>query len=338
MAIARQREPEAVRAGLTAWLGEPVGELTQPASGGLSSETYLFESESGRHLVARLAPAGDALFPVYDLDMQSRVMQALGDNAVVPVPRVVEYVADHEYLGTPFLVMERVAGRVPADNPPFVTSGWVHDAPAESQRTLQDEFVSACARIHRADWRAMGLGEVASRSGGTTLSAELSWWFDYLDWTADGAPPVVLRDAQAWCAENMPAHEPSPALCWGDVRIPNVVFDENFRARAVLDWEMASIGPAELDIGWYLVIHRMTTEVTGDLPGFRPRDQVLRAYESQLGRALQNLEWYEAWAAFRAAAIMVRLARLLRDLGLVPDLRMQEHNPPIELLRDLVNR
>ena len=336
MAIARQREPEAVRVGLAAWLGEPVGELTQPGAGGLSSETYLFESARGEQLVARLAPAGDALFPVYDLAMQARIMEALGANAVVPVPRVVEYVADTGFLGSPFLVMERVEGRVPSDNPPFVMSGWVHDAPVDLQRRLQDEFVSVCARIHRADWQGLGLAETASRSGGTTLAAELSWWSDYLDWTADGAPPAVLRDGRAWCAEHMPAAEPPPALCWGDVRIPNVVFDDDFRPRAVLDWEMASIGPPELDIGWYLVIHRMTTEVTGDLPGFRARDEVLRAYESQLGRALHDLSWYEAWAAFRAAAIMVRLARLLHDLGLVPDLGMQEHNPPIELLEKLV--
>ena len=336
MAIARQREPEAVRAGLAAWLGEPVGELTQPTAGGLSSETYLFESTGGEQLVARLAPAGDALFPVYDLAMQARIMQTLGDNRVVPVPRVVEYVVDTGFLGSPFLVMEHVDGRVPSDNPPFVMSGWVHDAPADLQRRLHDEFVSTCARIHRADWRALGLGEVASRSGGTTLAAEVAWWSDYLDWTADGAPPAVFRDARAWCAENVPADEPPPALCWGDVRIPNVVFDDDFRARAVLDWEMASIGPPELDIGWYLVIHRMTTDATGDLPGFHARDHVLRAYESQLGHALYDLSWYEAWAAFRSAAIMVRLARLLHDLGLVPDLSMQEHNPPIELLQKLV--
>ena len=336
MAIARQREPDAVRAGLAAWLGQPVGEVTQPAAGGLSSETYLFESASGEQLVARLAPAGDALFPVYDLEMQSRIMQVLGANGVVPVPRVVEYVADPEFLGSPFLVMERVAGRVPSDNPPFVISGWVHDAPPESQLALQDEFVSLCASIHRADWRALGLGEVAGRPGGTTLAAELSWWSDYLDWAADGAAPAALIDGRAWCSEHVPADEPPPALCWGDVRIPNVVFDDNFRARAVLDWEMASIGPPELDIGWFLVIHAMTTEVTGDLPGFRARADVLRAYEAQLGRALHDLTWYEAWAAFRSAAIMVRLTRLLHDLGLVPDLGMQEHNPPIELLQKLL--
>ena len=336
MAIARQRDPDAVRAGLAAWLGPHVGELTSPAAGGLSSETYLFESADGEQLVARLAPAGDALFPVYDLAAQARIMQTLGAHDIVPVPRVVEHVDDPKWLGAPFLVMERVSGRIPSDNPPFVLSGWVHDAPADRQRVLQDDFVSVCARIHRADWRALRLGDVATRPGGTTLTAEVSWWSDYLDWTADGAPPAVLRDARAWCTEQLPSAEPEPALCWGDVRIPNVVFGDDFRARAVLDWEMASIGPPELDIGWYLVIHRMTTEATGDLPGFRARDEVLRAYEAQLGRALHDLRWYEAWAAFRAAAIMVRLARLLHDLGLVPDLEMQEHNPPIALLQTLL--
>lgn len=336
MAIARQRDPAAVRAGLAAWLGEPVGEVAQPGAGGLSSETYLFESATGRRLVARLAPAGDALFPVYDLAGQARIMQALGEHRVVPVPRVIEYVDDPQWLGAPFLVMERVDGRVPSDNPPFVITGWVHDAPPEQQRALQDEFVSLCARIHRADWQAMGLGEVAARAGGTSLAAEVAWWSDYLDWTTDGAPTSVLRDARVWCTEHLPATEPPPVLCWGDVRIPNVVFGDDFRARAVLDWEMASIGPPELDIGWYLVIHRMTTDVTGDLPGFRARDDVLRAYEAQLGRALHDLSWYEAWAAFRAAAIMVRLTTLLHDLGLVADLSMQEQNPPADLLRALL--
>ena len=75
-------------------------------------------------------PRATALFPVYDLELQARIMQVLGDKAVVPVPRVVEYVADTQFLGSPFLVMERVAGRIPSDNPPFVISGWVHDAAA----------------------------------------------------------------------------------------------------------------------------------------------------------------------------------------------------------------
>ena len=85
MAIARQRDPELVRAGLAAWLREPVGELTLPTTGGLSSDTYMFEAESGP-MVARMAPPGDGLFPRYDLEMQARIMQALGADGAVRCP------------------------------------------------------------------------------------------------------------------------------------------------------------------------------------------------------------------------------------------------------------
>jgi aminoglycoside phosphotransferase (APT) family kinase protein len=335
MAIARQRDPESVRAGLEAWLGEPVGAVTRPSGGGLSSETYLFDSPAGP-LVARMAPDGEGLFPVYDLAMQARVMEALHTHDVVPVPRVIAYVEDPGWLGAPFLVMERAAGRVPSDNPPFTVVGWVHDASPRRQRALQDRFVAVCARLHRADWRNLGLGEVAARPGGTGLRDEYEWWSAYLDFAADGSPSGLVGDARAWCLEHMPADEPAPSLCWGDVRIPNVVFDRSDRPSAVLDWDMASIGPAELDLGWYFVIHTMTVANTGDLPGFRPRDDVLRRYEAALGRTVHDLGWYEAWAAFRAAAIMVRLTVLLHGLGLVPDLSMRDHNPPSDLLRELL--
>ncbi len=335
MATARQRDPETVRAGLSRWAGSEVAAVTRPSSGGLSSETYLFEA-GGQQLVARLAPEGDALFPVYDLRAQGLLMHRIGTPGVVPAPRIHEYVEDPQWLGAPFLVMERVEGRIPADNPPFTLEGFVHDAPPERQRVLHDNFVDVCARIHRADWHGLGLGDLVMRPAGTSLAAEVGWWSDYLDWCADGAPPALLVDARAWCSEQRPDDEPEPSLLWGDVRIPNVVFDDDFGVRAVLDWEMASIGPAELDIGWYLVIHRMTTEVTGDLPGFRTRADVLARYEARLGRELHDLAWYEAWAAFRSAAIMVRLVRLLHDIGLVPDLGMQERNPPSDILRALL--
>ena len=336
MASARQRDPEQVRAALSAWYGEPVGPVTSPSTGGLSSQTYLFDVGDAS-LVARLAPEGDALFPVYDLQTQGLLMHRLGALGVVPVPRIHQYVADTEWLGAPFLVMDRVDGRIPTDNPPFTITGWVHDASHEQQRTLQTNFLDACVRIHRADWRDhLGVGHLVTRPGGTGLDAEVSWWSEYLDWTSDGSPPPVLRDARAWCRDELPADQPPPSLCWGDVRVPNVVFDDDFGVRAVLDWEMASIGPAELDIGWYLVIHEMTTEHTGELPGFLARREVLRWYEARLGRALHDLAWYEAWAAFRSAAIMVRLAVLLRDIGVVPDLSLQEHNPSTDRLRALL--
>ncbi len=335
MALARQRDVTEVRRGLSAWSGEPVGELVQPSAGGLSSDTYLFRAGE-RDLVARLPPLGEGLFPTYNLAAQAFVMEALAEHGVVPVPDVVVYVDDEDLLGAPFLVMARVPGRVPTDNPSYLVDGWVHDAAPRDQRALHDAFGSVCARVNTCDWDGIGLTFLA-RPGGTGLPAEIAWWSDYLDWAADGADLTSVRDALAWCAEHAPTEPIPPALLWGDARVPNIVFDDTFQPAAVLDWEMASIGPAEIDLGWFVAIHQMSIGIgsTAELPGFRPLDEFVARYETALGRALVDVRWFEAWGAFRSAAIMVRLTVLLREIGLVDDLRMQERNPSLKLLRSL---
>ena len=57
-------------------------------------------------------------------------------------------------------------------------------------------------------------------------------------------------------------------LCWGDSRIGNVIY-RDFEPAGVLDWEMAAIGPREMDVSWMVFAHLVfesITEVFG-LPG-----------------------------------------------------------------------
>jgi aminoglycoside phosphotransferase (APT) family kinase protein len=348
MAIAKTRDAQAVRDRFAEWLraerGAPVEvvALESPTSGGMSSETFLAEvRDADRHerLVLRLPPEGDGLFPVYDLGRQALVLEALHESTDVPVPRVLAYEPDPEPLGAPFLVMEHVAGRIPSDQPSYLTSGWVVELGDDEQRTLQRSFLAALAHIHRVDWAEIGLDELALPGAGTSLARDLGWWRAYLDWAADGAPVAVTRAALEWCEANTPSTEPAPALLWGDVRIPNVVFDDSLAAAAVLDWEMAHIGPAEVDIGWWLAIHRMSVAVSGaDLPGFMDRTAAIAWYEQHLARSVDrdHLAWYEAYGAFRSAAIMVRMGRLLHDAGAAATLDLQERNPCTALLVDLM--
>src|SRR5450759_114297 len=96
-----------------------------PSSSGFSSDTILFDADwadgTGSHhepFVARFKPKGFTVFPTYDVGLQYRVMKALWDTDV-PVPRMRWYEPDAGPLGVPFYVMDRLEGRVPADNPPF---------------------------------------------------------------------------------------------------------------------------------------------------------------------------------------------------------------------------
>jgi aminoglycoside phosphotransferase (APT) family kinase protein len=322
-----RRDPAAVAEGLTRWFvtGHPeavevrIDPPTRP-SAGLSSETLLVELSwrdgDGAHhqsLVARLAPAGEGLFPTYDLRAQALVQERLGAT-VVPVAAPVAMEEDVGWLGTPFLLMKRIPGRVLLDHPPFLTGGWLHGCGPEDQRALHAQFLDVLAAIHRLDWAGLGLQGLAR---GTGLGGELDWWSRYVRWASGDAPPQVVADALAWCAANRPRPEPPACLLWGDVRFGNVIFDESLRPRAVLDWEMASIGPAEVDVGWFLAMHAESVATVGtDLPGFPDASATTAAYETRLGRALVDLEWYEVFALVRAAAIMVRMARLLVAQGI----------------------
>jgi aminoglycoside phosphotransferase (APT) family kinase protein len=148
--------------------------------------------------------------------------------------------------------------------------------------------------------------DVGLRSG---LAAELASWRDYARWAGGDAIAAEL-DA---LADTAPKPEPPPSLCWGDPRLPNMVFDDAFAPVALLDWEMATIAPAQLDLGWFLAIHRQSVEFAdGDLPGFRPLADVLTRYEEQLGRPLAQLEWFERFAELRIKAIMFRMTTAMR--------------------------
>ena len=349
MGLGAGREPEAIASGLTAWWqahhprhsSVEIDRPTRP-SAGLSSETFFVDlryREDGQTrdeaLVLRLPPPGDGLFPRYDLATQAMVQQQLAADSPVPVAEPVAMERDERWLGAPFLLMTRLAGRVLLDHPPFLTQGWLCEASAAQQQQLQQNFIRILAAIHRVDWRGLGLEPLARTptDGSSYLAGELAWWTSYLDWAGDG-PPVVA-EAMAWCATHRPDPEPAPSLLWGDVRFGNVVFDDDFNPVGVIDWEMASIGPAELDIGWFVVMQDLSVQTAGaGLPGFATTTAAISDYQQRLGRPLDDLRWYEAFALARGAAIMIRVARLLAEQGV--DDSWLRGNPMLGRLEDVV--
>ena len=92
--------------------------------------------------------------------------------------------------------------------------------------------------------------------GDTALRRHVNHWKAYTDWVADGREVSLLDDAAAWLEANWPAaaDRRPPALSWGDARIGNVLYD-GFDPVAVLDWEMATIAPVEVDLGWMAFLH-----------------------------------------------------------------------------------
>jgi aminoglycoside phosphotransferase (APT) family kinase protein len=313
------RSRDALAAGFAAWFAAREGSRPPPVrverpQPGLSSDTVLLCVDGSREYVARLPPVGDGLFPDYDLARQHRVQRALGDTPV-PVAPPLALETDESWVGAPFLLMPRVAGRTLTTRPSYLTDGWLAETATETQAALVERFVATLAAIHRLDASGLDLGPLSG--GGPDLPGMLDFWERYLDWTsaADEAA-AIYHDALRWCRANLPPRPPAPGLLWGDPQLVNLVIDEKGGIAAVLDWEMAGLGPAEVDLSWFLVLHEHAADTAGtDLPGWPGRAAVVDRYAALLGRDVADLHWYDVFANLRSGAIVLRIGALMSAAG-----------------------
>lgn len=328
------RDAATVPADLAAWLtgllppgADPLVTLHSGiAANGMSSETLILDvdwTEDGapRHdeYVARVAPAaGDfPVFPRYDLADQYEAMRLVGELTDVPVPTVGHMEATGAVLGTPFFLMDRIDGAVPPDVLPYnFGDNWLHDALPEQQRALQENSVGVLARLHaipdaRQHFAFLDPGQ-HGYDGPTLLARNLARtraWYDFavLDL---GRSPLIER-ALAWLEQHLPdAADDDAVLCWGDARIGNMMY-RDFAPVAVLDWEMAAIGPRQLDVSWMLFAHQVFESIAGMLglpgmPHFLAEDDVVAAYERMTGTTLGDLTWYHVYNGLQWCIVFMR--------------------------------
>jgi aminoglycoside phosphotransferase (APT) family kinase protein len=315
-----RRDLDEIRVAFGAWASDRVGadatvvDVASPGNG-MSSETVLFaiEHDGARdEYAARLAPLPEVypVFPQYDLELQRRCMDLARAQTDVPAPEVVWYEPDAQWVGTPFLVMRRVTGDAPPDIPPYVFGGWMMDASPEQRRTLQDSSVSVLARLHAITPAHHDLAFLSQpEHGASALDQQLGYQRWYYDWAREGMTYPLIERTFDWLDAHRPDEGPT-VFNWGDARIGNILY-RDFEPVAVLDWEMATIGPAEVDVAWMVFLHRFFDDLAEkfELPGipdFMRRDEVKQTYEQMTGTRLGPLDWFEVFAALRFAVVSIR--------------------------------
>jgi len=250
------------------------------------------------------------VFPNYDLELQRKCMDLVRAQTDVPAPEVTFFERDPEWLGTPFLVMRRIDGDAPPDIPPYVFGGWVLDASPEQRHALQDATVSVLAHLHELTPSTHDLSFLAQpQHGNSALDQQLGYQRWYYEWARDGVSYPLIERTLGWLDTNRPV-EGEPVLNWGDARIGNVLY-VNFTPAAVLDWEMATVGPREVDLAWMIFLDTFFDDLAARfempaLSGFMERDDVVATYESLTGHRVQALEWFEVLAALKFAIVSVR--------------------------------
>jgi aminoglycoside phosphotransferase (APT) family kinase protein len=305
---ANSRPPLLVVEPLAAFLDEHGlgdGEIrASPIGDGHSNVTYLIE-RGEREVVLRRPPRPPLPPSAHDVLREARLLRALA-GTVARVPAVLAVCADEQVIGSPFYVMERVAGDVIVASLPAPL-----DSPPERRR-IGEQLIDSLVEIHSVDWRAAGLEDFGKPTG--YLERQLRR-FNGL-WELNKTREIAaVESVGTWLAENLPSSGPA-TIVHGDYRLGNTIFAAGAPARleAVLDWEMATIGDPLADVGYLCMMWTESGDPESGLrehlgkvtraEGFPTRAELIARYEELSGRSMRDARWYTTLALWKSIVFM----------------------------------
>ncbi|HEX4110280.1 MAG TPA: phosphotransferase family protein [Solirubrobacteraceae bacterium] len=292
-------------AGVLQWMLAHVGELRPPLAfqrigHGQSNLTYRANDAGGRSWVLRRPPLGPLLPSAHDVAREYRIISALAPVGV-PVPSTVGVCEDPQVTGGPFYVMQDVDGVVLKD----MRAG--REVSAQARAAAGRGLAETLAQIHAIDVAAAGLGDLARHEG--YAERLIRRWSEQWRQTDGGERPIVLE-----LAERLHAGIPEQtevALVHGDYRLDNLILGPDGSVRAVLDWELSTLGDPLADLGLLLVY---TTEAgdpsrplgasATELPGFPTRAELVDLYAAASGRDVSAVPFWTALGAWKLAIVL----------------------------------
>lgn len=282
---------------------EPAGPLSARLIAGGRSNLTVRLDDGERSWVLRTPPRTGRTPSAHDVAREFRVTSALGGTEV-PVARAVVLCEDDAVLGGPFAVADFVEGRT------VQSAADLALVPEGSLAPLLAEVVRVLAALHRVDHVAVGL----ERFGRPDAYAErqLRRWSGQWELVGDRALDPLAAELAGRLGAALP-RQASTGVVHGDYRIDNVLVDlhdpDAPRVRAVVDWELSTIGDPVADVAMALAYqHPAFDLVVGEPSAWTSAalggpDALLAAYESAGGAPLVDLEAHLALAHYKLAVI-----------------------------------
>ncbi|WP_439081161.1 phosphotransferase family protein [Streptomyces sp. WL006] len=293
-------DPESLRARLDR---ERPGLVSGPLEarlieGGRSNLTYVVGDGTGQWVVRR-PPLGHVLATAHDMAREYRVISGLHPTAV-PVPEPLLLCEDDTVLGAPFYVMEYVEGV------PYRTAEQLAPLGPERTRAAVLGLVDTLVDLHAVDPGAVGLGDFGRPEG--FLERQLRRWGKQLD-ASRNRDLAGVDELHADLGRSLPA-SPAPTVVHGDYRLDNVLLGPDERIRAVLDWEMSTLGDPLTDLGLLVMyssdlgLPESPVSTTSGAPGHPSPAELIERYAARSGRDTSAISWYTAFAWFKLAVIL----------------------------------
>ncbi|MET4684115.1 phosphotransferase [Brevundimonas faecalis] len=301
-------------AALEAWLSTHVegyaGPLTlRQFKGGQSNPTYELTTPD-RVYVLRRKPPGALLASAHAVDREFAVISTLHAQGF-PVARPYALCMDEGVVGSIFYVMEKVEGRV------FWDLKLPGLAPAE-RRAVYEAQTDTLAALHAFDPAAVGLADYGRP--GNYFARQVGRWSK--QYRASEIDPIPAMDRLiAFLPDSLPPEGPT-RIVHGDFRLDNLILDPvQARVRAVLDWELSTLGDPMADFSYLLIAWAIPASLRNGLAGadlealgIPSVEETVARYAEKTGTAApRNLDWLFAYNLFRLAAICQGIAGRVRD-------------------------
>jgi aminoglycoside phosphotransferase (APT) family kinase protein len=267
-------------------------------AGGRSNLTYAVTDGTNRWVLRR-PPLGHVLPTAHDMSREHKVLAALS-TAGFPVPAPVLLCTDPDPIGAPFYLMEHVDGRIYRDVAGLEALG------PDAMRTLTLSLVDTLADLHALDPAAIGLADFGRPDGFN--ERQVRRWKKQLDASNSRAVPGI-EELHARLAVDVPNGDGT--VVHGDFRLDNVLIGPALEVRAVLDWEMSTLGDPLSDLALMLVYAGRPLLVKDgrpwasiSVPGHPSLAEMTDRYASRSKRDVSDLHWYVGFAAFKLAVIL----------------------------------
>jgi len=273
-------------------------------AGGRSNLTYVVTS-GRREFVLRRPPLGHVLATAHDMTREFRVISALAATRV-PVPAALLLCADDEVLGAPFYLMERISGEV------YRSRAQTDKLTPQQRRSLADAMMDTLADLHAVEPAAVGLADFGRPDG--FLARQVRRWAGQLD-RSRSRPLPGIDELHAKLAATVPATSTPGRVVHGDYRLDNLIADPaTMSVRAVLDWEMATLGDPLADLGLLLTYWDVlggsaeadgnpVADGLGPRAGFPAGRELIERYAAGSDVDVGPLRWYVALGCFKLAVI-----------------------------------
>ena len=178
--------------------------------------------------------------------------------------------------------------------------------PAAVRRDVAFDLVDVLAELHLVDVDAVGLGDLAKRTGYVERQLK-RWSAQWRDSKTRELP--AIEEVEAGLRARIPVQQ-AVTIAHGDYRFGNCLVDPAAgRLAGVLDWELCTLGDPLADVGYLRVYwtdpgdHASRPNDPTGAGGFPSYEELLTRYEARTGFDLSGIDYYVAFSSWRLAVI-----------------------------------